>query len=105
MAGAQVAAGATVSGSVLMTGARVERGARVIDSVVGPGAVVGADAVLEGVTLGDDARVAAGAVPEPGTRVDCGATHPDPLPAEPCVLARRPVCCCAPKCHFLRAEV
>ena len=76
MAGAQVAAGATVSGSVLMTGARVEAGARVVDSVVGPGAVVGADAVLDGVTLGDDARVAAGAAPEPGTRIDCGATHP-----------------------------
>ena len=68
--------GATVTGSVVMTGARVEGGARVTDSVVGPGAVVGADAVLDGVTLGDDARVAAGAVPDPGTRVDCGATHP-----------------------------
>ncbi len=74
MAGVQVAAGASVSGSVLMTDARVEAGARVTDSVVGPGAVVGTDAVLDGVTLGDDARVVAGATPEPGTRVDCGAT-------------------------------
>jgi mannose-1-phosphate guanylyltransferase len=70
--GAVVEPGAVVRGSAVMAGARIGAGARVVDSVVGPGAVVGAAAELTAVTVGDDATVAAGARPEPGTRVRCG---------------------------------
>jgi len=72
---AVVEAGATVSGSVVMVGATVGAGSVVVDSVIGPRAVVGAGARLDRVTVGDDAVVADDAVPEPGTRVDCGAGH------------------------------
>ena len=69
--GAVVAAGAEVHRSILMRDSRVEADAVVRDSVVGPGAVVGAGARLEDVTLGDGAQVASGAVPPPGSRVEC----------------------------------
>ncbi len=70
MAGARVAATATVSGSVVMTDAVVAAGARVIRSVVGPGAVIGAGAVIEGATIGDDATVGAGVHLPEGAKVD-----------------------------------
>jgi mannose-1-phosphate guanylyltransferase len=56
-----VAAGATVTGSVLLHGAAVEAGAVVRDSIVGPHAVVARDAVVDaGCVLGDHVTVAAG---------------------------------------------
>ncbi|MBI2710384.1 MAG: NDP-sugar synthase [Actinobacteria bacterium] len=56
--GAVVEDGAVVRSAVVLGGARVASGATVADSVVGPGAVVGVGAeVLEGSVLGDEAVV------------------------------------------------
>ncbi len=54
-AGARVAAGATVEGSVLLDGAVVGAGAVVRGSVVGRDATVGPGAALDGVVVGDGA--------------------------------------------------
>jgi mannose-1-phosphate guanylyltransferase len=63
MTGVAVADGALVSDSAVLPGARIEAGATVRDSIVGPGAVVGAEAVVEaGTVLGDGAAVAPGEV-------------------------------------------
>lgn len=70
LAGASVADDAVVTGSVLMPGSVVGAGALVRDSVLGRDARVGEGAQLDRVTLGDRAEVAAGAVPEPGSRID-----------------------------------
>jgi mannose-1-phosphate guanylyltransferase len=74
---ARVAAGASVTGCVLMEGAVVGPGARLRDSALGVGAVVGADAVLDGVVLGDGAQVGAGNELLAGVRVWNDAVLPD----------------------------
>jgi mannose-1-phosphate guanylyltransferase len=71
MAGARIADGAEVSGSVVMTDAVVEEGARLVDSVVGPGAVIGSNAHIAGAAIGDEATIGAGVMLPEGTRVDC----------------------------------
>ncbi len=73
-AGAHVATGATVRGSVLMPGAAVGAGSEVVDSVIGPAARVGVGARVHGAAVGDEAVVPDGAVLEPGTRVACGSS-------------------------------
>jgi mannose-1-phosphate guanylyltransferase len=73
-AGARVAPGARVSGSVLMPEASVGAGAEVVDCVLGPRSTVAAGLRLREVTLGDGARVA-GPV-EAQARVDCGTDVP-----------------------------
>ena len=73
-AGAHVAAGATVRGSVLMAGAVVGAGSEVVDSVLGPGARVETGARVHGSAVGDEAVVPDGTALEPGTRVACGST-------------------------------
>lgn len=66
-AGARVAAGAVVSGSVLLPGATVGPGARVERSVLGAGAWVGERAVVDGVSVvGDGGRVEPGATVHEG---------------------------------------
>jgi mannose-1-phosphate guanylyltransferase len=67
--GAQVAADAYVSGSVLFDGAGIGAGARVTGSVVGRDAVIGEDVVLDGVVIGDAARVSPGNELRSGLRV------------------------------------
>ncbi len=59
-AGAFVAPGATVAGSVLFDGARVGEGAVVRDSILGRGAVVSAGAVVADAVIGDDAVIGPG---------------------------------------------
>lgn len=56
-AGATVALGATVSGSVIMPGAHVGAEASVVDSVVGSGAMIGMGATVDGCAIGDGAMV------------------------------------------------
>jgi mannose-1-phosphate guanylyltransferase len=67
--GAVVAAGATVTGSVLFEGARVGPGAAVSGSVLGRGAHIGAGAVLDQAVIGDGASVASGNELRGGARV------------------------------------
>jgi mannose-1-phosphate guanylyltransferase len=76
-AGAEVAAGACVSGSVLFDGVSVSGDAVVEDSVLGVGAKVGAGAVLRGVVLGDGASVGAGCELLQGARVWPDVVLPD----------------------------
>jgi NDP-sugar pyrophosphorylase family protein len=62
-AGARIAEGAIVSGSVVLPGATIGRGARVQDAIVGARAVIGAGAELTGGTVvGDEEVVPDGAV-------------------------------------------
>ncbi|MGB7983457.1 MAG: NDP-sugar synthase [Candidatus Nanopelagicales bacterium] len=68
-AGASVAAGARVVGSVLFDGAIVCADAVVRDSVVGSGAVIGAGATLDGVVVGDRAMIGPGNELTHGARV------------------------------------
>lgn len=68
-AGACVAAGATVAGSVLFDGAQVGEGAVVRDSILGRGAVVSAGAVVEDAVIGDNAVIGAGNELARGVRV------------------------------------
>jgi mannose-1-phosphate guanylyltransferase len=68
-AGARVAAGAYVSGSVLFDGAGIGAGARVTGSVVGRDAVIGEGVVLDGVVIGDAARIRPGNELRSGLRV------------------------------------
>jgi mannose-1-phosphate guanylyltransferase len=68
-AGAQVGAGAYVSGSVLFDGAGIGAGAQVTGSVIGRGAVIGDGVVLDGVVIGDAARIAPGNELRSGLRV------------------------------------
>jgi mannose-1-phosphate guanylyltransferase len=56
-AGATVAAGAVVRGSLLLPGAFVDAGALVTDSIIGEGAAVGPGAEVIGTVIGDGARV------------------------------------------------
>lgn len=63
--GAQVASGATVERSVVMTGASVDRGATIHASVLLPGAIVEAGATVEGSIVGPGAKVGAEAVLRP----------------------------------------
>jgi mannose-1-phosphate guanylyltransferase len=58
-AGCEVAAGAEVSGSVLLGGCAVGAGARVLDSVLAPGAAVAAGAEVRDAVLGRDEIVQA----------------------------------------------
>ncbi|SEP52693.1 sugar phosphate nucleotidyltransferase [Amycolatopsis saalfeldensis] len=74
---AEVAAGATVTGSVLFDDAAVAEGATVERSVLGRGARVGEGAVLRGVVVGDGATVGAGCELLDGARVWPGITLPD----------------------------
>ncbi len=88
-AGASVAGGATVEGSVVGAGSRIQRSARVVESVLLPEVVVGEGAVVDrsilgpGVRVGDGAEVSglsvlgAGYEVEPGARLD-GVRLPDP---------------------------
>ena len=68
-AGATIAAGAHVTGSVLFDGASIGAGARVSGSVIGRGTQVGAGVVLDGVVLGDAVRIAPGNELRGGARV------------------------------------
>jgi len=70
-AGARIASGAEIIGSVISEGARVEAGAVVRDSIVGRGARVGAGTVLDGVVIGDGAQVGARNELRGGARVWC----------------------------------
>ncbi|HEY3709960.1 MAG TPA: NDP-sugar synthase [Amycolatopsis sp.] len=74
---AEVASGATVTGSVLFDDAVVAEGATVERSVLGRGARVGEGAVLRGVVVGDGATVGAGCELIDGARVWPGITLPD----------------------------
>ena len=60
-AGASVAAGAVVEGSVIGAGSRIEPGARVVESVLLPDVVVGEGAVVNRSILGPGVHVGAGA--------------------------------------------
>ena len=68
-AGARIAAGAHVTGSVLFDEVSIGPGARVSGSVLGRGAQIEADVVLDGVVLGDAVRVASGNELRAGMRV------------------------------------
>nr|WP_184959331.1 NDP-sugar synthase [Nonomuraea endophytica] len=68
-AGAQVEAGATVTGSILLDGCVVGAGATVTDSVVGAGARIAAGAVVCDALIGDRAVVGAGNELQAGIRV------------------------------------
>lgn len=68
-AGVTIAAGARVSGSVLLEGAQVGPGALVSASVIGRGARIGAGAVLEQAVIGDGAFIAEGNELRRGVRV------------------------------------
>ena len=58
-AGARIAAGAEVRGSMIQAGAIIGEGATVIDSIVGPQATVGAGSVLTAFTvIGDNENIA-----------------------------------------------
>ncbi|AXB47092.1 sugar phosphate nucleotidyltransferase [Amycolatopsis albispora] len=76
-AGAEIGAGARISGSVLFDGAVVGAGAVVERSVLGKGARVGDGTVLRGVVLGDGAVVGAGCELIDGARVWPGMTLAD----------------------------
>ena len=68
-AGCTVAAGARVSGSVLMTDVRVGPGAVVQDSVIATGAVVGECAHLVAAVIAEDAHIGADVELLDGARV------------------------------------
>lgn len=68
-----VGADAVLDGAVLFDGARVEAGARVSNSIVGAGAWIGEDVVLDGAVIGDNAVVGAGNELLEGVRVWPGA--------------------------------
>jgi mannose-1-phosphate guanylyltransferase len=76
-AGARVAAGAFVRGSVLQDGVSIGPDARVLDSVVGSGARIGPRTVVDSAVVGDDAQVGADCEITAGTRVWVGVTLPD----------------------------
>jgi len=67
--GASVSAGATVDGSVLFDGAAVGAGAVVRDSILGRGAIVAPGAVLDQAVVGDGAYIGAGNELARGIRV------------------------------------
>ena len=73
--GSVIGAGATVSSSILWERVDVGRGAIVNRSVLADGVHVGASARLDNIVAGSGATIAAGAVPPPGTRIDCGGTY------------------------------
>ena len=56
-AGAVIAPGAEVIGSIVMSGARVGAGTSIADAVIGTGAVVGADCIVRDAVVGDGAEV------------------------------------------------
>ena len=81
MAGATVAEGATVRGSVLLPKAVVGRNAEVVDSVVGAGAHLEEGArVLAGSAVGDEVEVAGGTTLA-AERLPDGERRPDPADA------------------------
>ena len=76
-AGVQIAAGATVTGSVVHDGARIGPRARVACSIVGAGAVIGAQA-----TIRDESIVGADTVVEPGSElIDSRVPESNAVPA------------------------
>jgi mannose-1-phosphate guanylyltransferase len=79
-AGAAVAAGAVIEGSVIGAGSRIDPGARVVESVLMPDVVVGKRAVVDrsilgpGVHVGEGAEVSAMSVLGAGYQVAAGAS-------------------------------
>src|SRR5690606_28799720 len=76
-AGAEIHAGATVTGSVLCEDAVVEEGAVVTDSVIGRGARVRAGATISDAVIGDGAVVGPGNELRAGVRVWPGVELPE----------------------------
>ncbi len=73
--GCNLAAGAEITASILWERVEVGKNAIVKRSVLADGVHVGDGARLEGIVAGAGAVIAAGAVPPPGTRIDCGGTY------------------------------